>query len=170
MQRSVAQGLLPGYRRLNDSTVFSFFACSLSPSPHPLPPPAEGIINRSSKREISRRKRTRDPLFSRTHADSSSFNEPIDRLDRLEFSTVIRSLPFFSLSPSLPRKRDIRFPEGKKRWFEIDGNFLLYIQIERIFVPSVARKIIRRRIEENKVCLIHGYKSCPIEEKIRSIV
>lgn len=110
MQRSVAQGLLPGYRRLNDSTVFSFFACSLSPSPHPLPPPAEGIINRSSKREISRRKRTRDPLFSRTHADSSSFNEPIDRLDRLEFSTVIRSLPFF-LSLSL-------FPSREKGIFD----------------------------------------------------
>lgn len=81
----------------------------------PLPPPAEGIINRSSKREISRRKqvaRTRDPLLSRT-ADSS-FNEPIDRsIGIFNGDTFSIPLVFLSLSLSIPRKRDTRF--GGKR-------------------------------------------------------
>lgn len=72
----------------------------------PLPPPTEGIINRSSKREISRRKqvaRTRDPLLSRT-ADSS-FNEPIDRSIRI-FNGDTFSIPLVFLSLSLyPEKK-----------------------------------------------------------------
>lgn len=91
----------------------------------PLPPPAEGIINRSSKREISRRKqvaRTRDPLLSRT-ADSS-FNEPIDRSIRI-FNGDTFSIPLVFLSLSLyPEKKGYSIWRQKMIQDSWTGNFV----------------------------------------------